>query len=479
MPRRRAAPAPAPGGRLRLSRRNLLGAGIVLTIGAGAAASSTDVVIPESYAGVGNATVDDTSALTQAVNAAGSGQPVLLSGRYRVTAPIALKSGTEVHLAPGSEVIRDFDATGNAGATFVNADQTNGNTDITVSGTGRIYTASSGMLGKHFGFVKVTTLRLLDVTLDGVYGDWNTVIKDCTGVRVRGLRMNSGTGQLFADGLHIYGGSDVTVSDCVIRSGDDAISLTVENATNGWLEDVVITNCVLTSTNASGLKIHAKAPATTGVRRVAMSNLDITHSSAGVGVWLRDEIGTSVHDVTIDGMTIDAAAATNTAFQSDGLTGLTVDNLTVANPSGRPICIQGGSRVLLRNPRVYGQRQSSPAQHDVRIDAATGVDIDGGTLTGATGNGIMLGSTTAVSDIHIHGVTISNAAGTGVRIVNGSRVRVTRCRVKSCSSGYIEDAGTDNVVENNDFRGNNGSSGSPTSSTLVARNNLGDTGATG
>lgn len=433
-------------------------------------------VAPEAYGAIGNGSTDDTSAVQSAINASGGGKPALLTKTYRLTSPVTVPSGAWVHLAHGSALVRDHASSGNGGGTLINVDQTGGNTDIAVTGTGRIYSASSAKTGKHLSFVKVDKLRIHDVAFDGVFSDWNITLKDCSRAQVRGVRCDSGSTN-GTDGLHIYGGNKITVSDCVIKAGDDAISLTVENATNGWVEDVVITNCVLASTNASGVKIHANAPATTGVRRVRMSGLAITHSSAGVGVWLRDQIGSAVYDISIDGMTIDAGSASNTAFQADGLTRLTVTDLTVINPSGRPIYLNGGAKLALHSPRVFGQRGAG--QHDIRVDGATDVRIAGGNLNGATANGIMLGSSSAVVDVLVDGVTIDGASGTGMRVVNGTGVRMTRCRIKNCGSAYIEDLGgsvtTCTVIEGNDFRSNSAQPSSLTASDITARNNLGIT----
>ena len=78
---------------------------------------------------------------------------------------------------------------------------------------------------------------------------WSLFLHGCEQVSVRGIRVSNPSWMLNSDGIDIDASRYVTISDCIIHTGDDAITL---RACEGRLKNknmhceyVTITNCVL------------------------------------------------------------------------------------------------------------------------------------------------------------------------------------------------------------------------------------------
>ncbi len=125
-----------------------------------------------------------------------------------------------------------------------------------------------------------------DVLLYEPCSGWGYWICDCDRVTMRGLRIDSNRNYPNADGIHINSSRDVTVSDCDITAGDDAI---VVRAYNGVLrnpkacERIAVTNCNLSSFT-SCIRIAWIGDGT--IRDCVFSNLTFTNSNTGIGMTI-------------------------------------------------------------------------------------------------------------------------------------------------------------------------------------------------
>lgn len=124
---------------------------------------------------------------------------------------------------------------------------------------------------------------------------WCSHFADCDAVRVSGIRLWNNLLAPNADGIDITGSSNVTIDNCDIRSGDDAIIVTgydhhfeipgfkrLRHAS----DNVVISNCNLQSAS-SGIRIGFLDQNT--IKNIHVSNVNITNSTRGIGIFLRDE----------------------------------------------------------------------------------------------------------------------------------------------------------------------------------------------
>jgi polygalacturonase len=96
--------------------------------------------------------------------------------------------------------------------------------------------------------VTVTGVQLLDSP------GWGLCVSSCSDVLITGLRIRFSRRIPNADGIHLVSCRNVRVSDCDIVSGDDCIAITGINDWTRPSENIVIANCVLSSSSA-GIRI--------------------------------------------------------------------------------------------------------------------------------------------------------------------------------------------------------------------------------
>lgn len=148
---------------------------------------------------------------------------------------------------------------------------------------------------------KNVTLRNVKLT-NASY--WHCLLLGCENVDVTGLAVLADPQIINSDGLDIDSCRQVRVSDCDIRSGDDALTLRA----SAYLlkeqrpcEDVVVKNCRLSSEYATGIRIGVGNGL---IRNCELENLEITHCKTGfslIGKWgdTADSCGASISDVRI------------------------------------------------------------------------------------------------------------------------------------------------------------------------------------
>jgi hypothetical protein len=133
---------------------------------------------------------------------------------------------------------------------------------------------------------------------------WNVRLNDCDRVHVHGVYIYSDLEKgVNADGIDIVSSRNVTISDSVIETADDAIVLKTI-ARGGQparpTENVTVTNCVLTS-SSTALMIGTETEA--DIRHVLFTNCVIRNSNKGFGINVQD--GAVVSDVIYRGLTIE------------------------------------------------------------------------------------------------------------------------------------------------------------------------------
>ena len=104
--------------------------------------------------------------------------------------------------------------------------------------------------GQMICFIESKNIKVCDVTLKNS-PCWTCFFLGCEYVQVRGVRINNPIWMLNSDGIDIDASRYVTVSDCIINTGDDAITLRAcEHRLKNkdiHCEFVSITNCVLST----------------------------------------------------------------------------------------------------------------------------------------------------------------------------------------------------------------------------------------
>jgi len=157
-------------------------------------------------------------------------------------------------------------------------------------------------------FAQCQNVRLTDVSLLRS-PFWTLHFSDCDAVLVSSIRLWSSLLAPNADGIDITSSSNVAVTGCDIRAGDDAIAITGYDhhfeipgfsGQRHASENIIISNCNLQS-YSSGIRIGFLDQNT--VRNVTVSNVNITNSTRGIGIFLRDE--GSLENLTFTNINID------------------------------------------------------------------------------------------------------------------------------------------------------------------------------
>lgn len=282
------------------------------------------------YGAKGNGVTDDAKAIQRAIDAcsaSGGGSVVFPSGKTFMAGPLHLKSNVDLHLQPNSVLLANPDEAvytesafrGNRGEGMMwisGKDIQN----ISITGRGRIDGNGVAFMGRELSdsyelkpvtdfdprphvltLVNASNVKINGVTIaNSAY--WTVHLVGCCDVAISDISLLNNLKIRNGDGIDIDHSRKVRISNCFIESGDDCICLKNrrEFEEYGPCEDVVVTNCIMTSRSCA-VKIGSENM--DAIRRVLFDNCIITKSNRGIGIQNRDE-GT-VSDITFSNMTVD------------------------------------------------------------------------------------------------------------------------------------------------------------------------------
>lgn len=282
------------------------------------------------YGAKGNGVTDDAKAIQRAIDAcsaSGGGSVVFPSGKTFMAGPLHLKSNVDLHLQPNSVLLANPDEAvytesafrGNRGEGMMwisGKDIQN----ISITGRGRIDGNGVAFMGRELSdsyelkpvtdfdprphvltLVNASNVKINGVTIaNSAY--WTVHLVGCCDVAISDISLLNNLKIRNGDGIDIDHSRKVRISNCFIESGDDCICLKNrrEFEEYGPCEDVVVTNCIMTSRSCA-VKIGSENM--DAIRRVLFDNCIITKSNRGIGIQNRDE-GT-VSDITFSNMTLD------------------------------------------------------------------------------------------------------------------------------------------------------------------------------
>ncbi len=226
---------------------------------------------------------------------------------------------------------------------------------------------------------------------------WTVRLNDCNRVHIRGVYLYSDLEKgVNADGIDICSSSNVTISDSIIVTADDAIVLKTI-ARNGKpanpINNVVVTNCTLSS-SSTALMIGTETEA--DISHVLFSNCVIRNSNKGFGINVQD--GAMVSNVIFSNLTIETGRRhwnwwgsaemckfvlkkRNANSKLGRIKDIFIDNI-IANAMGTST-IKGHADQALENIRITNvQLTMNPedakdkrATHALVIDGVTGLQI--------------------------------------------------------------------------------------------------------
>ncbi len=167
--------------------------------------------------------------------------------------------------------------------------------------------------GQMICFVECTHVTIRDVSLNRA-PSWTLFLHGCEACSLSGIRIFNPRGTPTGDGLDIDCCRDVTVSNCIIRSSDDSITLRGNNArlknSDRPCENVVISNCLLSS-DTCGIRVGVGDGL---IRNCQVDNCILTDCRTGIHMISSyaanftggDKKGCSIEHIAFSNLTITA-----------------------------------------------------------------------------------------------------------------------------------------------------------------------------
>jgi polygalacturonase len=394
------------------------------------------------YGAVGDNKTKDTAAFQKALDAcaaAGGGNVVVPAGNYLIGS-IELHSNTTLILEKDVFVIESSDindfpiiagrfegANTQVHRGLIYADHAD---NIGILGPGGFSAASAlGPLRNPRAPVGIETVHCDNVTLENFSYQYDAPVRTdiwcihpmfCTNVLVKNIYVRStGTN---GDGLDVDSCANVTVQNCDISAGDDAISLKsgrgLEAVREGKpTEDVIIKDSKLASVHFAAIGIGTEISG--GVRNVNISNCTISGVQNAIFIKSRDGRAGFMENITGENLTVEASP-----------TFIGIDLMSKGIQAAEPVPgdVEKWTKVsnlTFKNIQVNNVRTLVETQHS---NAGEGVPaerpIEGFTLTNITGTcqrGITLTNVQNAnfSDIKVTGYTgplftLNNVTGKGL-----------------------------------------------------------------
>lgn len=279
------------------------------------------------YGAKGDGKTLDTAAIQAAVDA--GGMVYFPPGSY-LSGTIYLGNGSGLEISPGAELVASGNLADYNKPDFIpqnsasKAENTSGGhlivaaekSDIVLCGGGRIRGNYQAFLNEphpeHKNFFKVNlrpsqllyfceskNIRISDLEIqDSPY--WHVFLHGCENVMIRGLHISGDPCVINNDGIDIDCCKNVTISDCIIETADDAIAIrsnAMRLKEKKGSENIIVSNCILRSHFANTIRIGV---GNCEIKNTIFSNLLLLGYRTGISIvscWNRAANGADIHDI--------------------------------------------------------------------------------------------------------------------------------------------------------------------------------------
>jgi polygalacturonase len=263
------------------------------------------------YGAKGDGVTLDSPSFQLAIDAAtkaGNGSQVLVPGGHRyLVGTVQLKSGIDFHLDGDAELYVSTDVKDYINDALIIANDVK---DLKISGTGSIngralefmthYSKETEIYmpatwrPKIFILTKCTNLDIRDITF-GSAPNWGLHMLGCENVVIDNIKIRNNLEVPNCDGIDPDHCRNVTIKNCNIVCGDDAIVIksTRQPINYGLSKNITVQDCYMVTQDA-GLKIGTET--TEDIQDITFERCKIKTSSRGICIQLRDE--GSVYNIT-------------------------------------------------------------------------------------------------------------------------------------------------------------------------------------
>lgn len=279
----------------------------------------------------GNGKTNDAAAIQKTIDAcsaSGGGQVVIPTGHVFLSGPFELRSFVELHIEAGAKLLASpdeklytqsaFGENKGEGTVWIGGKNLE---QVSFTGTGIIDGNGISFMGeelkdsyvlKPFNVIDPRPHLLTLIGCNKLYFDgltfqnsayWTIHLIGCNDVAISNITLLNSVKIRNSDGIDIDHSKNVRISNSYIESGDDCICLKNrrEFASYGPCENIVISNCTMTSSSCA-IKIGSENM--DKISHVLINNCNIRNSNRGIGIQNRDE-GT-VSDVTFSNLLIES-----------------------------------------------------------------------------------------------------------------------------------------------------------------------------
>lgn len=279
------------------------------------------------YQAIGDGVTVNTSNIQRAIDAcaAGGGGTVIVPPGLFMTGSLKIRSRVTLEIGPGGMLLGSPDLADYPPIPFYHNEfkETRsllwaiGETDIRVTGDGAIdfnhpafmdmdTPAVQGLNGDKAAFYDERQLQETTVTakprpnqpvffhdckrvvIENVRFQrspcWTLTFSDSDDIKIRGITIDNHLRVPNCDGVHISASRNVLITGSVFRCGDDCVAVTCITDWDRLSENIIVTDCTMVSRSA-GVRVGHLA---SKVRNVVLSNLVISDSNRGVGIFAGD-----------------------------------------------------------------------------------------------------------------------------------------------------------------------------------------------
>ncbi len=207
--------------------------------------------------------------------------------------------------------------------------------------------------GQAVCFIECKNVRVSDITIRNVTC-WACFLHGCEHVQLRGIRICNPNTAANTDGIDIDCCAYVTVSDCIIRTGDDAIAIRCDAKrllTPRACEYVTVSNCVLSSAS-SAFRIGVGVGQ---IRHVRVSDIVITEASSAFtfNTSFNGNGCAEIEDVHFSHISADNICYPLQIYAKPGyVCGVTFDNIRISAVAGAEV-LGNVSDFVMRNTDIH------------------------------------------------------------------------------------------------------------------------------